>query len=80
MTVEKLTNSEVLQIEVQVDRQFDRTSLPTSDLNTARWIVCTVNEDVNRLALLELSRLGTAKKLGQTEEDLSANLTAPNTP
>jgi hypothetical protein len=53
MTVEKLTNSEVFRIEAQVDAEFDRTSLPTSDLNTARWIVCTVNEDVNRLALLE---------------------------
>ncbi len=53
MTIEKLTNSEVLQIEAQVDRHFDRTSLPTSDLNTARWVVCAVNEDVNRLALLD---------------------------
>src|SRR6516164_5513484 len=53
MTIEALTNAEVIDAEGKADMQFDLTPLPTLDLNTARWVVCAVNEDINRFALLK---------------------------
>lgn len=48
MSLEKLERPEVIAIERKVDTHFEATPLPTADLNTARWILCTVGEDFHR--------------------------------
>jgi hypothetical protein len=53
MPTEKLTKAGVAAIEAKIDGYFDFISLPTPDLNTARWIVCLVNEDQTRFALCD---------------------------
>lgn len=56
MRLDKLSKTEVKAIESNLDAQFEATPLPTSDLNTARWLVCLINEDLSRFALLEIAK------------------------
>lgn len=56
MTLEKLEKPEADAVESGVDAHFYATPLPTGDLNTARWTICTAGEDFHRFLLLEATK------------------------
>lgn len=51
-----MSPAEIKAVEERVDRFFDEQSLPTGELNSARWIVCTVSEDLQRFMLIEAAK------------------------
>lgn len=57
MSLEKLSKLEAEAIENKIDAHFNASQLPTSDLNTARWLVCLVHEDLTRFALLDAAKI-----------------------
>lgn len=57
MILEKLEKPEVTAIQSNIDDRFNSAALPTSHLNSSRWILCTVGEDVHRFALVEAAKI-----------------------
>jgi hypothetical protein len=49
MILEKLEKPEVTAIESNIDDRFNSAALPTSHLNSSRWILCTVGETFTAL-------------------------------
>jgi hypothetical protein len=57
MSLEKMLRSEVKMIEDKLDDHYNQTLLPAFDLNTARWILCLVNEDIARFTLMKAIKI-----------------------
>jgi hypothetical protein len=57
MNLELLSKAEAAAAERVIDANFEAVPLPSDNLFTARWIVCTVGEDIHRFSLMDVAKV-----------------------